>query len=170
MHTIKYLIFFLFSSLIFANEQRILLSGVTIHEHSHDQFNEAYNSFNYGAGYEYNFFNDYEEVYFSGNILAINDSFANNQLIVGFGHYYRFDTGLIDTALGLSGFVGWKKIYKDGIDLDRDGGEYGIMGGAGPVAVLYYEKFSVNFIYVPGIAYKDLDTTGFLYTYFSYKF
>lgn len=146
------------------------MSGFTIHEHSSDLFGEEYNAFNYGAGYEYNFFNDYNDIYFSGNILAINDSFANNQLITGFGHYYRFDTGVIDTALGLSGFVGWKKIYTEGEDLDRNGGEYDIMGGAGPVVVLYYKKLSVNFIYVPGIAYKELETTGFLYTYFGFKF
>lgn len=170
MHFIKYLIILLFSSLLFPNEQRILLSGFTIHEHSRDLFNEKYNAFNYGAGYEYNFFNDYNEVYFSGNLLAINDSFANPKLIAGFGHYYRFDTGIIDTAFGLSGFVGWKKMYVEGEDLSRDGGEYGIMGGVGPVAVFYYEKFSVNFIYVPSIAYRDLDITGFLYTYFSFKF
>ncbi|MEA3456000.1 MAG: hypothetical protein U9R26_05805 [Campylobacterota bacterium] len=166
----KYLFFLLLPLLLYSNEQRILLSGFTIHEHSRDLFNEEYNSFNYGAGYEYNFFNEYKEVYFSGNILAINDSFANPQLIAGFGHYYRFDTGIIDTAFGLSGFVGLKKIYKEHEDLDRNDGHYGIMGGAGPVAMLYYKKFSVNFIYVPGITYKELETTGFLFTYFGFKF
>ncbi len=169
MNFLKYLIILLSPILLFSNEHRILLSGFTIHEHSHDRFDEEYNSINYGIGYEYNFFNDYNKVYFSTNILAINDSFANPQLISGFGHYYRFDTGIIDTAIGISGFVGVKKIYTDE-DLDRDGGEYGIMGGAGPVAVLYYQEFSVNFIYVPGIAYAELETTGFLYTYFSFKF
>ena len=156
--------------LLFSNEQRILLSGFTIHEHSRDLFDEKYNALNYGAGYEYNFFNDYNDIYFSGNILAFSDSFANPQLIAGFGHYYRFDLEIIDMALGLSGFVGWKKIYEEGVALNRDGGGYGIMGGAGPVAVFYYKKFSVNFIYVPGITYKELETTGFLYTYFGFKF
>ncbi len=170
MYLIKYLIIILFPLLLFSNEQRILVSGFTIHEHNHDLFDEKYNAFNYGAGYEYNFFNDYDDIYFSGNILAISDSFANPQLIVGFGHYYRFDLGVIDTALGISGFAGLKKIYEEGEDLDRNGGHYGIMGGAGPVAVFYYKKFSVNFIYVPGIAYKELETTGFLYTYFGFKF
>lgn len=167
----KYLFFlFLFLPLLlFSNEQRILLSGFTIHEHSHDRFDEAYNSINYGGGYEYNYFNDYKEIYFSTNILVLNDSFSNPQLSVGFGHQYRFDTGIVDTALGLSGFVGWKKIYTDE-DLDRDGGKYGITGGIGPVAIFYYKKLSVNFIYVPAFAYKELDTTGFLFTYFGYKF
>ena len=170
MHLVKYLIILLVPLLLFSNEQRILLSGFTIHEHSRDLFNEKYNAFNYGAGYEYNFFNDHDEIYFSGNILAINDSFANPKLIAGFGHYYRFDTGIIDTAFGLSGFVGWKKIYDEDIDLNRNEGKYGIMGGAGPVIMFYHKKFSVNFIYVPGIAYKELETTGFLFTYFGFKF
>ena len=170
MHLLKYLTILLFPLLLFSNEQRILLSGFTIHEHSRDLFDEKYNALNYGVGYEYNFFNDYNDIYFSGNILAFSDSFANPQLIAGFGHYYRFDLEIIDMALGLSGFVGWKKIYEEGVALNRDGGGYGIMGGAGPVAVFYYKKFSVNFIYVPGITYKELETTGFLYTYFGFKF
>ena len=167
--------FFVYFTLLFmplllaANEQRILLSGFTIHEHSHDQFGEAYNGFNYGGGYEYNFFDDYNEFYFASSILGISDSFSNPQLIVGFGHAYRFDLGVVDTSLGISGFVGWKKIYEDE-DTDRSGGAYSFMGGAGPVAILYYQNYSVNFMYVPGIAYKELETTAFLYTYFSFKF
>ena len=168
-HSVKYLFFLLFPLFLFSDEQRILLSGFTIHEHSQDRFDVKYNAFNYGAGYEYNYFNNYNEIYFSANALIINDSFENPQLSIAFGHHYRFDTGIVDTALGLSGFVGWKKIYTNE-DLSRDDGEYGITGGIGPVAMFYYKKLSVSFIYVPGIAYKDLDTTGFLFTYFGFKF
>ncbi len=169
MHLLKYLIFILFPLLLFSNEQRILVSGFTIHEHSHDRFDEKYNAFNYGAGYEYNYFNNYNEIYFATNVLVLNDSFENPQLSVGFGHRYRFDIGVIDIALGLTGFVGWKKIYKNE-DVDRSEGNYGITGGIGPSGALFYDKFSINFIYVPHFAYKELDTTGFLLTYFSYKF
>ena len=165
----KYLIFLLFPLLLFANEQRILLTGFTIHEHQYDRFGEEYNAFNYGGGYEYNFFDDYNELYFASNILVLNDSFKNPQLSIGLGHYYRFDLGKIDTAVGLSGFVGWKKIYTDE-DLDRDGGHYGITGGLGLATTLYYKRFGVNFVYVPGVAFKDFDTTGFLFTYFSFSF
>ncbi len=165
----KYLILILFPFVMFANEQRVLLSGFTIHEHTYDLFGEEYNAFNYGAGYEYNFFNDYNELYFATNVLVINDSFENPQLAVGFGHSYRFETGAIDTSIGISGFVGIKKIYDDK-DLNRDDGEYGVTGGVGPTLNFYYEDLSVHFVYVPGFKYKDLDTTGFLFTYFGYKF
>lgn len=173
-HPVKYLFLllfplFLFPLFLFSGEQRILLTGVTIHEHSHDRFDEKYNAFNYGAGYEYNFFEAYNELYFASNVLVLNDSFENPQLSIGFGHRYRFDLGLIDLALGITGFVGWKKIYTNE-DTDRSEGDYGITGGVGPSAGLFYDKFSINFIYVPPFAYEDIKTTGFLLTYFSYKF
>ncbi len=165
----KYMILFLLPLFIFSNEQKILLTGFTIHEHTNDRFDEKYNAFNYGAGYEYNFFNDYKELYFASNILIFNDSFENPQVAIGMGHSYRFDAGAIDTSIGLSGFIGIKKIYTDD-DLNRDGGYYGFTGGIGPTLNFYYEDFSVNFVYVPGIKYKDWDTTGFLFTYFGYSF
>ena len=165
----KYLWLLLLPFTVFANEQRILLTGFTIHEHTNDRFGEEYNAFNYGAGYEYTFFENYNEFYFTTNVMVFNDSFENPQLAVGFGHSYRFDTGVIDTAIGLSGFLGIKNIYDDE-DLSRDDGEYGLTGGVGATLNFYYEDFTVNFVYVPGIKYKDLDTTGFLFTYFGYKF
>lgn len=165
----RYIILLLLPLLVFADEERILISGFTKHEHDHDRFNERYNEVNYGIGYEYSFFNDYNEIYFVTNALLLKDSFENPQFALGMGHAYRFDTGAIDTAIGLSGFIGVKKTYSDS-DKNRDGGEYNFVGGAGPSATFYYDDLSVNFVYVPGIEYKDLDTTGFLYTYFGYKF
>jgi len=165
----KYLIILLFPLLLFSNEQRIILTGMTIHEHQYDRFGEEYNAFNWGAGYEYNFFNHYNEFYFAANALVLNDSFENPQLSIGMGHYYRFDLGIVDAALGLTGFVGWKKIYTDE-DQDREGGQYGLTGGLGLATTVYYESFAVNFVYVPGVAFKDFDTTGFLFTYFSFSF
>lgn len=165
----KYMILFLLPLFIFSNEQKILLTGFTIHEHTNDRFDEEYNAFNYGAGYEYNFFNNYNEFYFISNILIFNDSFENPQVAIGMGHSYRFDTGIVDVAIGLSGFFGTKKIYTDE-DLSRDDGDYGFTGGVGPTLNFYYEDLSVNFVYVPGLKYKDWDTTGFLFTYFGYRF
>lgn len=165
----KYIILFLLPLFVFSNEQKILLTGFTIHEHTNDRFDEKYNAFNYGAGYEYNFFNNYNEFYFINNILIFNDSFENPQVAIGMGHSYRFDTGVVDVAIGLSGFFGTKKIYTDE-DLSRDDGDYGFTGGVGPTLNFYYEDLSVNFVYVPGLKYKDWDTTGFLFTYFGYRF
>jgi len=165
----KYILLLLLPLFIFSNEQKILLTGFTIHEHDNDRFGEKYNAFNYGAGYEHNFFNDYDEFYFATNVLIFNDSFKNPQLAIGLGHSYRFDTGMIDISIGVSGFFGVKKIYNDN-DLSRNDGHYGLTGGLGPTLNFYYEDFSINFVYVPGFEYKDLDTTGFLFTYFGYKF
>ncbi|CAA6818454.1 MAG: Lipid A palmitoyltransferase PagP [uncultured Sulfurovum sp.] len=165
----KYIILLLFPFFVFANEQRILLSGITLHEHDHDRFDVAYNEVNYGLGYEYSFFKAYNELYFATNVLLLKDSFENPQLAIGMGHAYRFNMEKVDVAIGLSGFVGVKKIYTDA-DLNRNGGQYGLNGGVGPTTTVYYENLSFNFVYVPGIKYKDLDTTGFLYTYFGYRF
>ena len=165
----RYLLICLLPLLLFSNEQKILLTGFTIHEHTNDRFDVKYNAFNYGVGYEYNFFEEYESLYFASNVLVFNDSFENPQLAIGFGHAYRFDTGTIDIAIGLSGFVGIKKIYDDE-DLSREDGSYGFTGGFGPTLNFYYEDLSVNFVYAPGIKYKDLDTTGFLFVYFGYTF
>lgn len=165
----KYLILILFPFVMFANEQRILLTGFTIHEHTNDRFGEKYNGYNYGAGYEYNYFNEYNELYYGMNAMLFNDSFENPQFVFGMGHSYRFDLNFVDISIGLSGFVGVKKIYTDN-DISRDDGAYGVTGGLGPTMNLYYDDFSMNFVYVPGFKYKDLDTTGFLFTYFTYKF
>lgn len=165
----KYVMALLFPLLLWGNEQRVLLTGFSIHEHEKDRFNEVYNAFNYGGGYEYTFFNEYNEIYFAMNTLVFNDSFKNPQFVYGMGHSYRFNTEYVDIAIGINGFVGIKKIYTDE-DLSRDNGHYGVMGGVGPAVNFYYDNFSVNFVYVPAFKYKDLETTGFLFTYFGYKF
>ena len=163
------LLFLLLHFLLFADEQRLLLSGFSIHEHKYDRFGETYNVLNYGLGYEYNFYQQERELYFGMNALVLNDSFHNPQFSLGLGHYMRFDMGALQSAVGLSGFIGWKKIYDDN-DLDRDGGKYGLTGGIAPALNFYYKNASVNFMYVPSFHYKDVDITGFLYTYFSWRF
>jgi len=165
----KLIVWVLLSLVVYAEEQRILLTGFTIHEHDNDRFGERYNAINYGAGYEYNYFTEYNKIYFGMNGLIFNDSFENPQFAFGMGHAYRMHTDFIDISIGISGFVGVKKIYTDE-DINRDGGSYGVTGGFGPTINFYYDNFSLNFVYVPGFKYKELDTTGFLFTYFGYKF
>jgi len=165
----KYLIGLCIPFILFATEQRAIVSGFTIHEHTYDRFGKKYNAYNYGVGYEYNFFEKYNEIYFASNVLLLNDSFKNPQFSIGLGHYYRFHTGTVDTALGITGFFGIKKIYDDE-DKSRADGHYGLTGGVGPTVNFYYENLSANFVYVPGFKYKKLNTTGFLYLYFGYKF
>ncbi len=154
--------------LLSADEQRLLLSGFTLHEKHDDRFGEPYNAFNYGLGYEYNFYQEPKRFYFATNVLVLNDSYENLQYTVGAGHYIRFDTLGFQSAVGLSGFIGWKKIYDDS-DLDRSGGAYGLTGGIAPALNFYYRSVSVNLMYVPSFHYKEVEVTGFLYTYFSWK-
>ncbi len=155
--------------LLFADEQRLLILGFTIHEKPNNRFNESYNAFNYGLGYEYNFYKEPKKFYFGMNALILNDSYYNPQYTIGGGHYMRFKTGQLQSAIGLSGFIGWKRVYDDS-DLDRNGGRYRLTGGIAPALNFYYKDASVNFMYVPSFHYKDVDITGFLFTYFSWKF
>jgi hypothetical protein len=152
-----------------ADERRILISGFSLHEHPRNQFGEPYNAFSAGAGYEYNFFDDFGKPYFSANLLLIKDSFYNPQLTLGFGHAVRFHQHYADTALGLSGFIGWKKLY-DRDDRTKESGAYGVTGGIAPALSFYRGDLSVNFIYVPSVEIAGHDITGFLFGYFGWKF
>ena len=154
--------------LLSANEQRLLLSGFTIHEKPNNRFDEPYNALNYGLGYEYNYYETPKKIYLGLNVLLLKDSFYNPQFSIGAGSYLRFDMGPVQSAVGLSGFIGWKKIYDDS-DLDRNGGHYGLTGGVAPALNLYYKNASVNFMYVPSFHYKETEITGFLFTYFSWR-
>ncbi len=163
------LLFLLLPLLLFADEQRLLISGLTLHEKPNNRFGEPYNAFNYGLGYEYNFYKTPKELYFGINAMVLNDSYYNPQYSIGVGHYMRFDTGSVQSAIGLAGFIGAKRIYDDE-DTGFSGGQYGLTGGIAPALNFYYKSASVNFMYVPSFHYKDVDVTGFLYTYFSWKF
>jgi hypothetical protein len=158
-----------FATSLNAVEQRLLLTGITLHETSHNQFGNRYNAFNAGAGYEYNRFKEYNEWYFHTNAMLLNDSFRNPQFIVGFGHAMRFHHEHADTAVGLAGFVGVKKLY-DRDDTVGTTGSYGLMGGVAPSLSIYRGDFSLNLIYVPSIEIQDHDITGFLFGYFGWKF
>ena len=52
---------------MFAKEERIIISGFSLHEKTQDRFDEKYNAYNYGIGYEYNFFEEYNKLYFGMN-------------------------------------------------------------------------------------------------------
>ena len=155
--------------LIEADEQRLLLSGFSVHETSRNQFGERYNALNAGMGYAYNRFEEYGQWYFHTNAMLLNDSFRNPQLIVGFGPALRFEHEIADASVGVAGFVGWKKLYEPD---DRVGstGKYGLMGGIAPAVSFYRGSYSLNLIYVPSIEIQDHDITGFLFGYFGWKF
>ena len=165
----KHLLLLFFPLVLFGDEQRLLLSGFSIHEKKYNRFEEPYNARNYGLGYEYNFYKEDKQFYFGMNGLLLQDSFYNPQLTLGLGHYIRFDLGPIESAIGLSGFIGWKKIYDDG-DSSRDEGRYGLTGGIAPALNFYYGDAAINLMYVPSFHYRDIDITGFLFTYFSWRF
>jgi hypothetical protein len=156
-------------TLLQAGEQRLLLTGISVHEKSHNQFGDRFNAWNAGIGYEKNTFEDYGKWYFTVNTMLFNDSFKNPQLTVGFGHAMRFDYETADVALGLAGFVGWKKLY-DADDTTGHSGKYGLMGGVAPMVAVYHGKWSLNFVYVPSAKIKDRDITGFAFGYFGWKF
>ena len=165
----KRYLFLLLPFILFGNEQRLLLSGFTIHEKRYSRFDERYNGFNYGVGYEYNFYKEANRFYLGLNTLLLNDSYYNPQFTLGAGHYIRFDTGSVKSAVGLTGFIGWKKIYDDD-DIDRNGGAYGLMGGIAPALNFYYRDAGINLMYVPSFHYRDIDVTGFFFSYFSWRF
>lgn len=159
----------LFALSLLADEQRLLLTGFSVHETARNQFGERYNGLNGGLGYEYNRFEAYGAWYFTGNVMLFDDSFENPQLTVGFGHAMRFRGTLADTAVGLAGFVGIKKLYEHD---DRTGstGDYGLMGGIAPAVSLYRGDWSLNLVYVPSVKVSDYDLTGFGFAYFGWKF
>ena len=66
-------------SMCFADEHRLLVTGFTKHETSSRPDGEKFNEFNYGGGYEYTSFEDYDKFYFASNITVIRDSFDKPQ-------------------------------------------------------------------------------------------
>ncbi len=165
----RYLLLLLLPLWLWAGESRLLLPGVSVHEDHENQFGEAYNGVNPGIGYEINDFRRYEQSYFTANVMLFSDSFSHPQLTVGFGHAIRFEGRYMDTAIGLAGFVGLKKLYESD---DRTGrtGKYGLMGGVAPVVAFYRGDWSLNLLYVPSVEVGDYDLTGFAFAYLGWKF
>lgn len=168
MKYIACLLFFI--STLFANEHRLLISGFTKHEKSHRINGEHYNERNYGAGYEFTSFENYDELYFGSNFTALKDSFNEWQYTVSASPNIRFKLSENSAiSVGLAAFVMYKKDnYKDGVT--KENAEYDFMAGMAPLSSFYYKDFSVNAAYVPTFDYKDIHNVGFLIVYFGWRF
>jgi len=155
---------------IFANEHRVLVSGFTKHEHSHDKEGERYNEENWGAGYEFTAFKEYGELYFAGNFTILKDSYSDAQFTLSASPNVRYKVyGDLDASIGMAAFLMWKKdTYKTGVSSDE--AEYGLVPGVAPLASLYYQRFSVNLAYVPTMKMGSIDIVGFGIVYFGWKF
>lgn len=168
MKLIALLLFF--SSFIFASEHRLLITGFTKHETSHSASGYEYNELNYGAGYEYTTFEDYKELYWGTNITVLRDSYDEWQYTLSFSPNVRFRLNENTSfSIGAALFYMYKKDnYKN--DVPPKTAEYDFLIGAAPMASLYYKDVSVSAAYVPSFSHDDIETTGFLIVYFTWKF
>jgi len=166
----KALLLFLFLiSLLVANEHRLLLTGFTLHENDYSDSGEKFNEFNYGAGYEYTTFKNYDELYFATNITILKDSFSATQYTLSGSQNIRYELIYgVDISIGLALFIMYKE---ENYRLQPEGGEvgYGFIPGAAPLASIYYKDFDVNVAYVPSFKYEEIATTGFMIVYFGWK-
>jgi len=160
----------LLSSFISANEHRLLVSGFSKHEKSHDDNGKKFNEFNYGLGYEYNNFKDYNKAYFAANLSVIKDSYDEWQYTLSASPNIRFELNQnFSLSLGVAAFLMYKKDnYKNNVY--NDNAEYDLILGAAPLSSLYYKDFSVNMAYVPSASFMGIDTIGFVVVYFGYTF
>lgn len=164
------LIMFLLSPFLFADEHRLLITGFSKHEKSHDNDGDKFNEFNYGLGYEYNNFKDYNEAYFAGNFSVLKDSYDEWQYTLSASPNIRFELNQdFSFSIGLAGFVMYKKDnFKKNVS--KEDAKYDLLVGAAPLSSLYYKDFSVNIAYVPSVSFMDFDTVGFVLVYFGYTF
>ena len=165
----RYVVIFFLSILsLKADETRLLISGLSLHEQPNNIMDKPYNSFSYGGGLEYNFFKAYNRAYIGTNILILHDSYYNTQYTLGSALAVRFNHDKIDTSIALAGFVGYKKLYKKNDESVGDG-RYQIMGGVAPTFSLYYKTVNVNVMYFPSFEYKTTKMVGFMYVNFGVK-
>lgn len=164
------ILLFLLSSLVFANEHRLLISGFTKHEHSNRSNGKKYNEFNLGAGYEFTTFKNYNEFYFGTNVTVLNDSYSNIQYTVSASSNIRFKLSRHTAiSIGVASFAMWKKdTFKAGVSEDE--AKYDLVIGAAPLGSFYYKDLSVNFAYVPSVSYENVQTVGFAIVYFGWTF
>ena len=162
--------FLIFTISLLASEHRLLITGFTKHERSHTTSGYEYNEFNYGAGYEYTSFDDYNELYWGTNVTVLKDSFEEWQYTLSISPNIRFKLSKhTSISVGAGMFIMYKKDnYKTGVPPKT--AHYDFIGGLAPMASLYYKDVSVSTAYVPSFSYKDIDTTGFLIVYFGWKF
>jgi len=161
---------FLVSSILSANEHRLLISGFTKHEESHRANGDRYNEFNYGAGYEFTTFKDYNALYLGTNVTALKDSFDEWQYTLSISPNIRYKLAKdLAVSVGIASFLMLKKDnFKVGVTNDE--AEYDLLVGAAPLSSLYYKDLSVNLAYVPPVSFGDLDIVGFVIMYFGWKF
>jgi len=164
------LILFLLSSFLLADEHRLLVSGFSKHEKSHDNNGKEFNEFNYGLGYEYNNFKDYNEAYFGGNFSVIKDSYDEWQYTLSASSNMRFKLNQnFSLSFGVAAFLMYKKDnYKNNVY--KEDADYDLFVGAAPSSSLYYKDFSVSIAYVPSASFMNIDTVGFAIVYFGYTF
>jgi len=153
-----------------ANEHRLLITGFTIHEQSVGDNGVEFNAINYGLGYEFTTFNEYNSLYFGTNFTLMQDSYFNPQYTLSISPNVRFKMSENSAiSFGLAAFGMYKKeTYLVGIDPDEAG--YGFIFGAAPLSAIYYKDVNINFAYVPSFSYKDINVIGFVITYFGWTF
>ena len=145
--------------------RRLLFSGFTIHEKSHLDDGEKLNAFNFGLGYERDYFKDYKKMYYTYHVMLLDDSHKHPYLYLAGSGAVRFHGSWFDTSAGIAGFVGIKNMrHKNGEY------HYAPIVGAAPVVSLYKDKFTLNFSYVPSLHYSDYSTIGFLFIYAGWQF
>lgn len=158
------------TSIVSANENRLLISGFTKHEQSTRPDGYSYNEFNYGLGYEFTTFKEYDELYLGTNITALKDSFDEWQYTLSVSPNIRYKLSKdLAISIGVASFVMLKKDnYKKGVSPEE--AQYDFLVGAAPLSSLYYKDFSANFAYVPSVSFGDLNAVGFLIVYFGWTF
>ncbi len=153
-----------------ADEHRLLITGFTKHETESSNSGQKFNECNYGGGYEYTTFKNYDEWYFGSNITVLKDSYDEVQYTLSASPNIRFQLSRTSAfSIGAVVFAMWKKDnYKTNVPPEE--AKYALLFGAAPMASLYYKSLSVNFAYVPSFSFKNIDTVGFGILYFGWVF
>jgi len=166
-HLMCLLLFIYFS---YADEHRLLLTGFTKHEVSEASSGRKFNEFNYGGGYEFTTFENYDELYFASNVTVLRDSFDKPQYTLSASPNIRYRLN-DNTAFsfGVAAFAMWKdELFRENISDEES--QYILVFGAAPLASLYYKSLCVNFAYIPTLTYKNINPVGFGIVYFGWTF
>ena len=151
-----------------ANEHRLLLTGFTKHETTNQPNGKAWNEENYGGGYEYTTFTDYNKLYYSSNVTILEDSFNYKQYTLSSAPTIRYKLSENTSAsIGLAFFLMAKReTYLKNYSSNKP--DYGIIPGAAPVAIFTYKKMTINFAYVPTVSIGKIESIGFGIVYFGW--
>ena len=145
--------------------RRILFSGFTWHDKEKLDNGTELNSYNLGIGYERDYFKEYKKLYYTYHVMLINDSNRHPYLYLAGSKSFRFHHRLIDTSVGIAGFVGIKNMRHDDGDY-----HYSPIVGLAPTASVYMGDLTLNFSYVPGMNFGPYTTIAFLYMYVGWEF